>query len=175
MMGELLERATKPQIGIGRSPFVTWQRPNTTPNYASGAAIGDAGGSAILHFQNIGKPGSNIIITAAELYIYLTAVTSGMGSFSLELFNDQPDAIADAVVWDLTSGGDKAKHEGYISLIAPVDRGSFLLSQNDMTSGFMGKQVQLVSADLWAILRTDAAFIPTASAVKKLKLRAMEI
>jgi hypothetical protein len=159
----------------GHTASVTWTRPNNTTAYAAGDAIGDMGGSAILTFQNIGRAGANILITAAELYIYLTALTAGMDTFSLELFNEQPDSFADNDAWDLTSAGDKGKHEGYISLGKPLDRGSFLLSQNDMTTGFMGKQIQLVTANLYGILRTDAAFTPTASTVKKLKLRAMEI
>lgn len=162
-------------IGAGHSSSVTSTRPNNTTAYAAGAAIGDTGGSAILTFQDIGRAGANIVITAAELYIYLASITSGMGSFSLELFNEQPDAIADGTVWDLTSAGDKTKYEGYIAVSTPTDRGSFLLSQNDMSSGFMGKQVQLVTSSLYGILRTDMAFTPNASTVKKLTLRAMEI
>ena len=156
---------------VGHTTTVTITRPSDTTAYAVGDAIGDTGGSAILTFTNMGKASGNIIITGCHLQFDVSAIPSGMSTFTLELYNAAPDAIADNVAWDLSSAGDRGKYLGSLTLTTPTDKGSTLFSQNDS----LNHQVLLASTSLYAVLRTDSAFTPTSAAVKHITLNTVEV
>ena len=155
----------------GHTTTVTITRPSNATAYTAGDAVGDTGGSAILTFANMGKASGNVIITGAHLQVDVVGIPSGMSTFTLELYNAAPDAIADNAAWDLVSSGDRGKYLGYLTLTTPVDKGSTLYSIND---GF-AHQVLLASTSLYAVLRTDGAFTPTSAAVKRLTLSTVEV
>lgn len=111
------------------------------------------------------------MITGVHHQIDVTAVPSGQTTFTLELYNAAPDAIADNAAWDLVSSGDRGKYLGSLSLAAMTDKGSTLYSQNDG----LNHQVLLASANLYAVLRTDGAYTPTASAVKHVTINTVEV
>jgi hypothetical protein len=164
--------------GQGFTSSVSIGRPENATAYTAGDAIGvaDSGtpanaGSAILTFANIGPAGGHVIITDANLRINLSAVTSGMTTFRLHLYNAAPDAILDNAAWDLSSSGDRGKYLGFIDIATPADLGSTLYSQNPGVN----KKVKLAAAStsLYGVLQTIGAYTPASATVYVPELQAI--
>ena len=157
---------------------VTITRPSNTTGYTAGDVIGiaDSGtpanaGSAIHTLTTIGPSGGHIIIQSVELFIGLTAVTSGMAGFRLHLYSASPTAILDNAAFDLVSG-EVASYEGFIDLPTPQDFGSTLYTQAD----YPGRLVKLASAStsLFAELETRGTFTPASGTVYTLRVKTLE-
>jgi len=111
-------------------------------------------------FGALGPSGKTIMITSVQLMINLTAITSGMTSFVLYLFNvTPPSAIADSSPFTLPSG-DQASYLGSIALGSPVDLGDTLYCEVNSVN----KQVKLSGTNLFGYLVTNGAYTPTAVA-----------
>jgi hypothetical protein len=155
-------------------------RPSNTTGYTALDVIGVAdanvaanAGSAILSFVTIGPVGGIVRILAADLLINLAAVTAGMTTFRLHLYNAAPTAILDNAGYDLVAG-DRAAYLGYIDIAAPTDLGSTLYSQ--VINGTTLPHVKLAagSSTLYGILQTIGAFTPTSGETYQVRLRTSE-
>lgn len=135
-------------------------RPADTTAYAAGDVVG-----GVIAIPDVGAASIRALITQLALRINVAAVPAGMGNFRLKLYKSSPpSALADNAAWDLPAG-DRAAYVGEVSLGAPVDRGSTL--EAPLQVGALAV-VPMESTSLYAYLVTDAAYTPTASAVKVL-------
>jgi hypothetical protein len=152
---------------------ITITRPANTTAYTALDVIGDTNGSAILEFKNIKSPGGGeIAITSIELEVDVAAVPAGMAGFNVRLYNASPTAIADNAAWDIPSG-DRGKYLGKIVLGTPIDEGSTLFIDNDLTTP---KQISLLTSSLFVELQTIAGFTPAGnSEVYRLTIHAIEV
>lgn len=155
---------------------VTITRPNDTNIYAAKDAIGSAtaAGGAVLTFANIGRIGE-MLITSVAIEIDVTAIPAGMTSFDLHLYSVTPPSdLGDNGAWDLAVA-DRASYLGKIILGTPVDEVSTLYVEQHSNPGVnLPKQVTLASTSLFAYLVTVGGYTPTALAVKKITLHAIE-
>jgi hypothetical protein len=95
-----------------------------------------------------------------------------MTGFNLRLYNASPTAIADNAAWDIPSG-DRGKYLGKIVLGTPVDEGSTLFIDNDLTTP---KQLTLTGTALYAELQTITGYTPAGnSEVYRLTIHAVEM
>lgn len=159
--------------GAGRTDDVTITRPANTTAYTAGDVIGsDTSASSALEFVNVAPTGGgDVLITSAELRIDLTAVPSGMTTFSLHLYSvTPPSAYADNAVWDLPSG-DRASYLGFIDLGSPVDVGSTLWVE---LQG-INKQVTAAGTSIFGYLRTNGAYTPASGTVHVAKLHTVSL
>jgi hypothetical protein len=152
---------------------VSTTRPNDTNAYAVGDVIGTATGStAAVKLTAIGPAGKVIRITGTRHRIDVTQVptiTAGTWGFRLHLYSaTPPSAFGDNAAWDLTEA-DRPYYLGFVDLGAPIDNGSTLYIQQTGLDG----DFPLTTADLWCYHVTNAAYQPTASAVKTTTLFAM--
>jgi hypothetical protein len=153
--------------------IITTTRPNDTAAYAVGDVIGSSTSTtAAAKLTSIGPTGSVIRITGSRHEIDVTAVptvTSGTWGFRLHVYSaEPPSAFVDNASWDLAVG-DRPYYLGYVDLGAPVDVGSTLyIQQTGLDYDF-----ELTTADLWCYHVTNAAYTPTALAIKTTKLYAM--
>jgi hypothetical protein len=155
--------------GSGRSAIVSVTRPNDSTAYTAGDVVGAA--AAALVFPNMGPAGGEIMLTSATLEIDVTAIPSGMTTFTLRLYSvTPPSAYADNAAWDLGSG-DLASYLGHIALGAPADLGSTLRIAADG----INKQVKLAGTSLFAYLCSDGGYTPSALAVKVIGLHAVAL
>ena len=135
-----------------------------------GAATSAAGG--VITFTNIGAAAGDIIITDVDLMINLAAVTSGMASFRLHLYNaTPPSALGDNAAWDLPSG-DQTAYLGYIDMGTPVDVGSSLFVQ---TSGVNKKVRMGATSSLFGYLVTNGAYTPASATTYYPRLNAVGV
>jgi hypothetical protein len=151
---------------------VSTTRPNDTNAYAAGDVIGTAtNATAAMKFTGIGPTGGVIRITGSRHEIDVAAIPTytGTWSFRLHLYSiTPPSALGDNAVWDLPAG-DRPYYLGFVDLGSPVDFGSTLyIQQTGLDYDF-----ELTTADLWGYLVTNAAYTPTALAVKTTKLYAL--
>jgi hypothetical protein len=147
---------------------VNLTRPADTAVYAAGDVIGAATGStAALLFTNIGPSFGNVFIMDAELRIDVSAIPSGMTSFTLHLYNvTPPSALGDNAVWDLPAG-DRAGYLGYVDLGAPLDLGSTLRIQTSNIT----KMIEVPgSGNIWGYLVTVTGYTPASAVVKNIRL-----
>lgn len=138
---------------------VSTARPANTTTYAIGDVVGGTP-TAVITFPAIGAVGANVYVTSVDLRIDIAAVSSGMTSFRLYLYNvTPPSALADNAAWDLPAG-DRAGFVGYIDLGTPVDLGSTLYVQTDQVY----RQLKLDPAGtaLYGYLVTNGAIVPAA-------------
>jgi hypothetical protein len=145
----------------------SFTRPNDTTPYSIGDVVGTSP-AANLTFSNVALvSGGSILITGVSLEIDVNAVSSGMSTFILHLYNVAPTAIADNAAYNL-SAADRAKYLGNITISAPVDLGDTLYVENNN----IGKLITLAngSTTIYGILTTSGAYTPTAQAVKKITL-----
>jgi hypothetical protein len=112
--------ATIPVAGLAYSPTVT-----VTP--AAGAyGAGDVLQGALTLASAGPTGGGKTVILGARLLIPITAVPSGMTTFTLHLYSiTPPSALADNAAWNLPSG-DRASYLGFVNLGTPVDLGDTL-------------------------------------------------
>lgn len=154
----------------GHSTTVTITRPATTPTYTAGQLIGDANGSAIFAFANMGKAGGEVMITSMELEVDVGTVPTGMAGFTVRLFNASPTAVADAAAWDIPVA-DRGKYLGKVALGTPIKEGSTLFIDNDG----INKQIKLVTTTLYIALQTGGGYPATAGVVKHLTIHTMDL
>jgi hypothetical protein len=133
-------------------PTVT--RPANTTAYTAGDVVG-----GVITFDGLGNKSGHILVTSCDLRIHVSAIPSGMTSFTLHLYDATPgSAYADNAAWDLPSG-DRANYLGYIDLGAPADKGSTLYAQVDQVE----KHIRMpgdAGADIFGYLVTNGAFTP---------------
>ena len=156
----------------GYSAAVSLTRTNDTNVYAARDVIGAATGStAALTFPTMGPSAGRIMVTSAQLELDITAVISGMTSFTLYLYNvTPPSALGDNAAFDIPSG-DRASFLGKISLGTPVDEGSTLYVE---TNG-INKQFKLSGTSIFAYLVTEGTYTPAASSVFVVTLHAVAV
>jgi hypothetical protein len=153
----------------GRTVIIT--RPANVTPYTAGDVIGDANGSAIFEFTNMGKAGGEVMITSLELEIDVAAIPAGMTNFNVRLYNAAPTAVVDNAAWDLPLA-DRGKYIGKIQTSNVIDETNVLFCDNDQVN----KQVTLVTTSLFVQLQTPTAFTPSAnSTVKRLTLHTIEL
>jgi len=165
----------------GYKSTVAITRPANTTPYTAGDVVGQAdtgtpanAGTAILEFTSIGPSGGHILITGADLEIDVTAVPSGMTSFTLWLYDSSPTAILDNAAWDFPAG-DRGKLLGKIELGTPVDVGSTLFVQTDRTSHQGQWKLAAGSTSLFGELVTNGGYTPSSGAVKSIRLRSVAL
>lgn len=159
--------------GEAFSAIASVTRPNDTSAYTANDVIGAATGStAALAFVNIGRAGTEVMITTVQLEIDTNAVPSGMTSFRLYLYGvTPPSALGDNAAWDLPSG-DRASFLGYVDLGTPVDLGSTLYVE----TANINKQITMPPSTtnvLFGYLVTIGGYTPAAQTVHKVTLHAM--
>jgi hypothetical protein len=172
-------RSIQTVTSLSYTSSVTITRPSNTTAYGAGDVIGVAdvsvaanAGSAIHEFTNIGPAGGHILLTAADLMVYLAAVPASMANFRLDLFDSAPTAILDNAAFDIVAG-DRTKHLGYIDIGTPADRGATLAVQSDQ----INKQFKLASGStsLYGLLTTDGGYTPSSAEVLKVRLSAVAL
>jgi hypothetical protein len=143
-------------VGGGFSPTNTFTATAAT-NYTAGAVIQGARTLA-----NAGpNAGGRMVILGARLLIPITAVTSGMTSFTLQLYSvTPPSALANNTTWDLPSG-DNASYLGSVALGTPVDLGSTLYVE---TFGINKPLTVPSGGSVFAYLVTTGAYTAAAAA-----------
>lgn len=141
--------------GYGTTTNVT--RPANTTPYTAGDVVGGA-----IDLGVMGPSASPIIIDSARLMPQISAIPSGMTSFTLYLYGvTPPSAIADNSPFALTSG-DYASFKGSISMGSPAlpsaTSTALIVETNNL-----GKQVALSGTHLFAYLVTTSGFTPAAN------------
>lgn len=113
-----------------------------------------------LTFINAGPNGGDILITSLRMMCNITALPSGMGSFTLHLYNaTPPSAIADNSPFTLGSG-DRASYIGHIDGLTVALLGTGTSSVQGQLTQII-EQVRLVGGtSLYAYLVTNAAYTP---------------
>jgi hypothetical protein len=107
----------------------------------------------------LGPSAKAVRITSAQLELDITAIPSGMTTFTLHLYSvTPPSAVADNGAFDLPAG-DRASYLGAFSLGTPADLGSTLYCE--VTD--VNKQVLLAGTHLFGYLVTTGAFTPAAN------------
>jgi hypothetical protein len=146
----------------------TITRPANTTAYTAGDVVGGA-----LTFASAGPAaGGAVIITGVQLELDISAIPSGMTSFTLYLYNvTPPSATADNGAWDLPSG-DRASYLGSINLGSPADLGSTLYIETNN----LNKMILTASGSVYGYLVTSAGYTPAAnSEVYKITLHGMGV
>jgi len=136
----------------------------------AGSITSATAGTAILTFDKIGYNNSLVLITDVNLRWDVSAVPSGATSFRLHLYNASPTAIVDNAAFDLVSG-DRAAYLGYIDILAPVDLGATLVSQNPGVNKLVPLKAD--SRAIYGVLQTVTGYTPAASEVYKLDINAV--
>lgn len=158
--------------GVAYTATASVTRPNDTTAYLANDVIGPTGGgTAAMTFASIGPAaGGEVMLTTVFLEIDISAVPSGMTSFTLYLYSvTPPSALADNAPFDLPAG-DRASFLGILSLGTPVDLGSTLYVETDAYN----KQITVAStASLFGYLVTTGAYTPNAQSVYKVGLKSV--
>lgn len=131
-------------------------RPANTTAYTAGDVVGGA-----ITFASAGPSGGRVLITTADLGLYISSIPTGMTTFTLYLYDvTPPSAIADNSPFDMPSG-DRASYLGQISLGAPIDLGSTCYT----TPAVPSLEVKLAngSTSLFGYLVTSAGYTPAAN------------
>lgn len=157
----------------GYSSRQTLTRCSDTNIYAAGDVIGigtGAGtttpGSGVMTFPIGPTAGGVVAILDSLLEIDVTAVPSGMTSFTFHAYSAAPAApLVDNAAWVLADA-DRATYLGPIALGAPVDVGGTLF----VAQSSINKAIKLTTANLYGYLVTDGAFTPASATVKALTL-----
>ena len=155
-------------VVVGQGARVTATRPANTTAYTAGDVVGAT--AAALTFP-VGFSGGEVLITSAALEVDLSAVPSGMSSFTLQLYSvTPPSALADNAAWDLPSG-DRASYLGSVSLGSPVDVGSTLYVE---VNG-INKQISAASGDIYGYLVTAGGYTPSSGEVYAISLHTVRV
>ena len=157
-------------LSFGSDPSATSTRPNNTTPYVVGQVVGTNPATS-MEFVNAGRSANaNIIIIGASLRIDAATIPSGMSSFRLHLYKEQPTGIADGAAYNLPTT-DRDKYLGFIDLPAPSDIGDTLYCELNS----INKKLKLGTSSMFAILETKGAYTPTAQVVKVVTLRILEV
>ncbi len=161
---------------VGFSSSATKTRPNDTKLYAANDVIAESTSvPTVWTFANIApSAGGDIVITAVEFEVDTSAVPAGMTQFRLHLYSTSPTAIADNAAFNLPSG-DRAKYLGFVEIPTPRDLGDTLYVGTEEGYYWIRKQVRAASGTLYGILETVGSYQPTASVVKKITLRSVQV
>ena len=152
------------KMGDTGKSAATFTRPDNTTAYT---ALDVVASTVNLEFAAVmQKPGNMFKVTGATLEIDQAAVTSGITTFLLHLYDAAPTVIADNAAFDLPAG-DRAKYLGNITLAAPTDLGATIWSQNAID--FTGKLASGSTA-LYGILQTTGGWTPAAEVVFNLTM-----
>lgn len=145
----------------------TITRPANTTQYTAGDVLGGA-----LDLGVLGPSAKAVKITSSQLEIDVTAIPTGMTTFTLHLYSvTPPSAVADNGVFDLPAG-DRASYLGAIPIGAPADLGSTLYVE----AVDLNKQVLLTGTHLFGYLVTTGGFTPAGnSEVYKLTLHTVAV
>lgn len=128
---------------------------NQTP-YTAGDVVG-----GVITFSSAGPTAGRVLITSADLGLYISAIPSGMGSFTLFLYDATPgSAIADNSPFDMPSG-DRASYLGQIALGVPIDLGSTCYTTPVVPS--LEVKLAAASTSLFAYLVTASGYTPAAN------------
>jgi hypothetical protein len=164
-------------------PEVTITRPSNTTAYIAGDVMGVAdvsvaanAGSAILTFAEAGPAGGTVVVTAADLLVYVASVPAGMTSFTLHLYDSAPTAILDNAVWTVPAG-DRTKWLGKIDIGSPAALGVSGAATLGVQADQVNKQFKLAegSTSLYGLLVSNGGFTPASGAVKKVRLHAVAL
>ncbi len=139
---------------------------NTTP-YAAGDVVGGP-----LTFINVGPNSGDVLLLSLRMVLNITAIPSGMTSFTLHLYNaTPPSAIADNSPWTFGSG-DRSSYILHIDNLTPTLLGTGTSTPQAQISSII-EQVRLVGGtSLYAYLVTNGGYTPAAnSETYDLKLR----
>ena len=147
----------------------TQTRPDNTTGYAALDVVG-TDPAAVMTFATGLTAGKGFAVFGARLRIDVAAIPAGMSSFRLHLFNAAPTAITDNLAFDLIAA-DRSKYLGYIEISGLLDLGATVWAEVDNIN-FTG---ELVTASLFGVLQTVAAYTPTASVVKTVTLIMAEL
>lgn len=130
---------------------------NTTP-YTAGDVVG-----GVLTIANVGPSTGDILINAIRIMLNITALPSGMTTFTLQLYSaTPPSAIADNSPFTLGSG-DRSAYLGKITSIQATAEGVGTQSVVARLENIV-QQFRIASgSQLFAYLVTDAAFTPAAN------------
>lgn len=140
--------------GVAYSSPLTITRPANQTPYTAGDVVGGA-----LTFTSMGSNGGRIMLTSDQLELDITAIPTGMTSFTLYLYNvTPPSALADNAPWDLPAG-DRASYLGFVPMGSPVDLGSTLYVETNI----INKQIKLAGTSLFGYLVTAAGYTPAAN------------
>lgn len=153
---------------------VAMTRPANTTAYADKDMIGRAdastpsnAGDAIMEFAEIGPKGGAVRIAAVDLMV-AQAANTGMGNFTLHLYNAAPAAKLDNAAFDLEAA-DRTKYLGSVLIGTPADLGATQYIEN---SDLKGKIVKLAAeaTSLWGVLVGAGTDTPTSGGVYTTKL-----
>lgn len=151
----------------------TITRPANTTAYTANDVIGAGTQSAAVELTNLaGASGGDVIITTASLELDITAIPTGMTSFTLELYSaTPPSAYGDNAAWDLPSG-DRSVWLGNFNIGTPVDLGSTCY----VVTSQINQQVTLTGSSMFAYLVTNGGYTPAAnSEVYKINLHVVGV
>lgn len=125
--------------------------------YTASAPNFDVYGS-LFQLQNIGVAGKGIFLSYFEISLNLSAVPSGMTSFTVFLYPTAPTTIADNNIW--TIGSDPVLDPvGFnVSMSLAKGGGKVVGVIKDLNQLFI-----LTSSSLWGYLVTNGAIVPAAN------------
>lgn len=134
-------------------------------------SIGDVVGGAV-EIINAGPNAGDVLITNLRLMCNISALPSGMGSFTLHLYNaTPPSAIADNSPWTLASG-DRSAYITHLDGLTVAALGTGTQSVQGQLSNLVELVKTVGGTSLFAYLVTNAAYTPAAnSETYDLKLR----
>jgi len=144
--------------GYGFRGTSTVTRPANTTPYSIGDVVGGA-----LTIADIGPASGHIYITDSKFMLNITAIPSGMTSFTLHLYNvTPPSAIADNSPFTLGSG-DRASYMGFVQLGTPVALGVGTQTPYVIQTGLNQGFTMPAGTSLFAYLVTATAYTPAAN------------
>ena len=144
-------------VGLAYESTATITRAaNTTAYTASNPNFDVYGG--LFELQNIGQAGKGIFLSSFEISLNLSAVPSGMTSFTVYLYRTAPTSIADNSIW--TIGSDPPLDSlGFNVSMSPAKGGGKIVGViKDLNQLFV-----LSSTSLWGYIVTNGAFTPAAN------------
>lgn len=130
---------------------------NTTP-YTANDVVGGA-----ITIANAGPVSGDVLITSLRLLLNLTAIPSGMTSFTLYLYNaTPPSAIADNSPFTLGSG-DRASFIGYIPNLTVTLLGTGTSTPQAQLTQIIEQVRTVGGSSLYGYLVTNGGFTPAAN------------
>lgn len=129
---------------------------NTTAYTASDPNFDVYGG--LFELQNIGQAGKGIFLSFFEISLNLSAVPSGMTSFTVYLYRTAPTNIADNSIWTIGSDPPLDSLGFNVSMSRAKGGGKVVGNIKDLNQLFV-----LSSTSLWGYIVTNGAFTPAAN------------
>jgi hypothetical protein len=145
--------------GVPYTGTATITRAGNTTQYSVGDVYG-----GVLTIANAGPPGGDVLLSALRMLMNISALPSGMGPFTLQLYNTSPpSAIADNSPWTL-GGGDRGVYLGHIDGLTVAALGTGTQTVQGQLNEYLGQyRLASGSTDLFAYLVTGAVFTPAAN------------